>query len=365
MKQRRRLINVPWVLGALLSLGYVTVQAEIEVPPDRESGQVLYIVGSTLMQDYTTAVMEHLEKNAALPPAIIVNQGSTRGIDLFCAGLGLDTPDILAISRKVHSSELNTCYEHGVTDIIEIQVGYEASVVVSRRDDQDYPLDLVSLYRAVAATLPTGNGDFVSNHATRWHEVDNTLPDTAIRFILPVRSLGGHAFFEDKILQGACRNIPEIRSIFDASQRVKQCIAMRNDGRILEMDTPYNRNVVQTLASSPHGTLAILPLRFATEHQEFLKIQALGGVIADYETVSNHQYTFTRPLYFLVKKAHIKNYRGRGLVSGLREFITEVTREPAIGPSGYLSKMGVFPMDSAIRSKIRETSLRLDTLDLP
>ncbi|CAK0758145.1 phosphate transport system substrate-binding protein [Gammaproteobacteria bacterium] len=367
MIQSRRLTGTKWLAGAILSMvlpsfpGWAVESQGL--PPERTTGQVMYIIGSTLMKNYTAAVMEHLAKNAGLPPAIIANRGSARGIEAFCAGIGLDTPDIVAVSRRIRSTELDACRAHGVNDIVEILVGYEASGFVSRRDDQDYPLTLNSLYRAIAAELPRDVNDFVLNRYNRWHEVDPNLPNTEIRMIIPVSSLGGRGFMDDRILQGACRGILEIKTIFGAEDRVKQCVSLRSDGRIVELDTPYDRNVVQTLAASPLGTLAVLPLRFATEHQEFLKVQAFDGVVPNYETVSNHRYPFIRYLYFLVKKAHIKNYRGKGMVSGLREFITEVTRESTIGPSGYLSKIGVFPVEEERRNSIREASLRLSIID--
>ncbi|CAK0779649.1 hypothetical protein CCP3SC15_6760001 [Gammaproteobacteria bacterium] len=219
------------------------------------------------------------------------------------------------------------------------------------------------MYNAIAAELPKDYNEFLPNHYTRWHEADSSLPNTEIRMAIPVPSLGGRAFLEDRMLQGACRTIPEIKTIFGAENRVKQCIALRSDKRIIELDTPYDRNVVQTLAASPPGTLAVLPLRFATEHQDSLKVQPFDGVIPTTETVSNHEYHFTRPLYFLVKKAHIKNYWGKGLVSGLREFITEITRESTIGPGSYLAQLGVFPIEEKRRNQIREASLRLTIID--
>lgn len=329
------------------------------LPPERLTGNVMYIIGSTLMKEYTLAITDRLTKNAGLPPAMVVTKGTTRGIDAFCSGTGIDTPDVVALSRRMRSSELENCFANGVTDIIEIPVGFEAAGFVSRRDDQDYPLTLTSLYKAVAAELPKDFNDFIPNTYSKWNEIDPKMPNTEIRMIVPVRSLGGRGFIEDRILQGACRKIKEISTIFDADMRVKQCINMRDDGRVIELDTPYDRNVTQTLASSPPGTLAMIPLRFATEHQEFLKIQAFDGVIPNHETVAQRQYPFTRPLYYLVKRAHIKNYRKRGLVYGLREFITEVTRETTFGPSGYLSKLGIFPLDPEIRNLVRISSLRL------
>ncbi|CAK0774858.1 phosphate transport system substrate-binding protein [Gammaproteobacteria bacterium] len=377
MKQRNRLISIKWLMGIILVMAFTPLPGQavepsllpkpaVEpqvLPPERATGQVMYIIGSTLMKDYTVAIMERLVKNAGLVPGIIVTKGTTRGIEAFCSGTGLDTPDVVALSRRMRSSELEDCRAHGVTDIIEIPVGYEAAGIVSRRDDQDYPLTLVSMYKAVAAELPKDFNDFIPNTYSRWHEVDPSLPNTEIRMIVPVRSLGGRAFLEDRMLQGACRKIMEIKTIFDSDTRVKQCISMREDGRTIELDTPYDRNVVQTLASSPPGTLAVIPLRFATEHQEFLKLQPFDGVVPNHETVAQRQYPFTRPLYYLVKRAHVKNYRNRGLVSGLREFITETTRESTMGPSGYLAKLGVFPLEPKIRDQIRVSSLRLTILD--
>jgi len=367
MRQSRRLTGIKWLVGAILTMILPLLSGQATesqgLPPERATGQIMYIIGSTLMKDYTAAVMERLVKNAGLPPAIIANRGSTRGIESFCAGIGLDTPDIVAISRRIRSTEIDACRSHGVTDIVEIQVGYEATGFVSRRDDQDYPLTLASLYRAIAAELPRDYNDFVPNRYSRWHEVDPSLPNTEIRIIIPVSSLGGRGFLEDRMLQSACRNIPEIKTIFSAEDRVKQCVSLRTDRRVVELDTPYDRNVVQTLAASPPGTLAAIPLRFATEHQEFLKVQSFDGVVPNYETVSNHQYQFIRPLYFLIKKAHIKNHRGKGWISGLREFITEITRESTIGPSGYLTQIGVFPIEEDRRRNIREASLRLKIIN--
>ena len=365
MIQNSRSLGAWWLVGVVLgTLAFACLHAEAQpLPPGRMSGQNLYVVGSTLMGDYTAAVIEHLTKNAALPPPIVSYEGSGRGIATFCAGTGLATPDIVATSRRILTAELDNCRAHGVTDIIEIQLGYEAAGIVSRRDDQDYPLTLVSMYRAIAAELPKDFHDFVSNRYQRWHEVDPSLPNTEIRLIIPLPSLGGRAFLEERMLQSACRTIPEIASIYQATERVRQCTALRKDGRILELDTPYAQNVVQTLAASPLGTLAVLPLRFITEHQEFLKVQPFDGVIPDYESVATRQYGFIRPLYFLVKKDHVKNYLGAGLVSGLREFITEVTRESTIGPNGYLSKLGLFPLDERTRQRVRRANLRLYTIE--
>ncbi len=324
----------------------------------RANGQVIYIIGSKLMQPFAEAVMERLATKAGLPPAIMANEGSARGIEVFCEGLGLQYPDVVAVSRRIRGNELDLCQSNGITDILEIQVGYEATAVISRADDQTYPLTLNALYLAIARELPEGF-DFNLNRYGRWSQVDSRLPDTEIRFVIPSPALGGRAFLEDQMLQRACRSIFEIKSIFSADERVKQCISLREDGRIIELDKPFEENVLKQLQSSPPGTLAVVPMRFASAHLDVEKVQPLDGVLPTTETVADHSYQFVRPLYFYVKKAHVKNYLGDGPVNGLREFITEVTRESAIGPDGYLAKIGVFPMNDELRQRVRQSNLQL------
>jgi phosphate transport system substrate-binding protein len=342
----------------------VSVSKNLEsvvLPAERSAGKIMYVIGSTLMKNYTDAIMERLNKNAKIPPAFSINKGSTRGIEVFCDGIGLKYPDVVSISRRMRANELEDCRAHGVNDIVEIQIGFEATGIVSRHDDQDYKLTLSSLYKGVAREIPSGS--FVPNKNNLWSEADSNLPNTPIKFVIPVPSLGGRAFFEDRILQGACRNFKEIKGISDAKDRVKQCITLRKDGRIVELDVPYDINVVNTIAASVPGALAVVPLRFATENKNTLKLQPIDGVLPNRKTVADHSYHLTRPLYYLIKRAHIKDYYKRGLVDGLREFITEVTREATIGPDGYVTKMGVFPLEDEMREEVRAASLRLETID--
>lgn len=59
----------------------------------------------------------------------------------------------------------------------------------------------------------------------------------------------------------------------------------------------------------------------------------------------------------------MKDYRGRGPVAGLRELITELTRERTIGPDGYLVVEGVVPLAEDERERVRSRALRLATME--
>src|SRR3954471_17943594 len=78
----------------------------------------LTIVGSTFLQPYLRAVTDRLVGEAVIeaPPAL--HGGTERGIAEFCRLLAADTPDVLAASRRMRSSEFEACKLHGVSEII-------------------------------------------------------------------------------------------------------------------------------------------------------------------------------------------------------------------------------------------------------
>ncbi|MEO5335727.1 MAG: substrate-binding domain-containing protein [Magnetospirillum sp. WYHS-4] len=329
-----------------------------ETPPPVGPRTEMVITGSTLMAPFSEAMAERVAANASLPPARILKTGTTEGMQAFCSGEGLDTPDVVAVSRRMRVFEFERCQKNGVTDIIEILVGYEAVVLVQRKDDKDLPLTMDAVFHALAHELPQ-NDEFVPNTHKLWSDVDSKLPKTEIRAILPVRTLGARSFFNDRVLQGACRNISELKGIFEAAERVRQCTTLRRDGRVVEVGVPFLDNMRAALSKAPPGTIATMSLRHATELSDIAKIVAFEGVIPSRETVANREYEFVRPLYYYVKKAHVKDYTGKGLVGGLRELITEMTRDATVGTKGYLIPLGVVPMPEDERIAVRDASLRL------
>ena len=40
---------------------------------------------------------------------------------LFCAGAGVDTPDITNASRQMKKSEMEACEKNGVTEVVEVK----------------------------------------------------------------------------------------------------------------------------------------------------------------------------------------------------------------------------------------------------
>ena len=65
------------------------------------------------------------------------------------------------------------------------------------------------------------------------------------------------------------------------------------------------------------------------------------------DTIQNYTYPISRPLFFYVKKAHV------GVIPGITEFVKEFLSEDAVGEEGYLSDVGLVPLDKESLSGVR------------
>ncbi len=323
----------------------------------------MVIVGSTFLAPYIQSVIENLVTRKVIAPPKTEFAGTGRGVSDFCRTREpYAAPDVVAMSRRMRQAELDLCRDHNGDEVIEIQLGLSALVLVARRDDADFNLSLPDFWRAVVAELPR-DVEFVPNRLAAWNAVEDALPPLPIRVLIPAPGLGSRGFFEDRFLEAACRGIFEIKTIFVASERVKQCITLRRDGRIGEIGIPFAKNLREAMIAAPKGTVAVAPLNMAREMLDVVKVLPFDGVTPTQESIANREYAFVRPLFVYVKRANVKNYNGEGPVRGLRELITELTRERTIGPSGYLVKEGLEPLTTAKRQAVRNAALKLETVE--
>lgn len=349
-------------LLAAAALSVTTALATMIAPTPARADEVIKAVGSTFVSPFLKTVFDKLVEGGVILPPKQDYRGTERGLAAFCQSPAPDSASVVAMSRRMRNAEFERCQANGVAEIVEIQLGSNTLALVANRKDADYELSLRNLYDAVAREVPQGD-EFVVNPAKRWKDVNEHLADAPIRVVIPAKGLGSRGFFEDRFLQAACRGIPEIKGIFSAESRVKQCIGMRNDQVLLEVGVPYDQSVRTAMANAAPGTIAVLPYNMAVAMADVVKVLPLDGVLPSPTTVAARTYPFNRPLFVYVKKAHVKDYRGRGPVAGLRELITELTRERTIGPDGYLVVEGVVPLAEDHRAQVRNRALRLATME--
>ena len=74
------------------------------------------------MYPFATLVAEKMASEGMKAP-VIESTGSGGGHKLFCAGVGVEHPDITNSSRAQKDKEFALCQDGGVTDIVEVRVG--------------------------------------------------------------------------------------------------------------------------------------------------------------------------------------------------------------------------------------------------
>src|SRR5262245_55702647 len=84
------------------------------------------IVGSSTVYPFATVVAEQFgRKNPRFKTPKIESTGSGGGLKLFCNGIGVEHPDIANSSRRITETEVATCAKNGVTDIVEVKIGFD------------------------------------------------------------------------------------------------------------------------------------------------------------------------------------------------------------------------------------------------
>src|SRR5438552_6014676 len=102
-----------------------------------EARDQIRIVGSSTVYPFTTAVAEQFGKTGGFKTPVVESTGTGGGMKLFCAGIGGDNPDFTNASRQIKKSEFDDCAKNGVTDIVEIKIGFDGLTVANSKAGPD------------------------------------------------------------------------------------------------------------------------------------------------------------------------------------------------------------------------------------
>ncbi|MFT6711258.1 MAG: phosphate transport system substrate-binding protein, partial [Arenicella sp.] len=114
----------------LSSLAIVAALANVSNVSARDT---ISIVGSSTVYPFATVVAERFGKASKFRAPKVESTGSGGGLKLFCRGIGVDTPDVTNASRRIKSSEFQQCQENGVTEIVEVLIGYDGIVLANAK----------------------------------------------------------------------------------------------------------------------------------------------------------------------------------------------------------------------------------------
>jgi len=123
-----------------------------------QAGEQIHIVGSSTVYPFSSYVAEELGATTKFKTPVVESTGSGGGMKLFCAGNGMDTPDITNASRRMKEKEYATCQKNGVKEITEAVVGYDGIALAQNKDAAPLNLTRKQILLAVAAEVPNKEG---------------------------------------------------------------------------------------------------------------------------------------------------------------------------------------------------------------
>jgi phosphate transport system substrate-binding protein len=248
--------------------------------------------------------------------------------------VGENTIDIANASRRIKDSEIEACRAAGVTDIIEVRIGYDGIVLASDIGGNGFAFTPAYWYRALAAEVVV-DGALVPNTATLWSEVNPDLPAQEIMAFVPGTKHGTREVFDVKVIEqgGKDSGAEEVLATLKGDDAAKTCTTLRTDGRAVDIDGDYTETLSR-IASNTDG-IGVFGLSFYQNNTDKLQVATMNGVTPSTETIASGEYPVSRPLYFYVKAAHL------GVIPGLKDYAEFFVSDDIAGPDGPLAEYGL------------------------
>ncbi|PID63751.1 MAG: phosphate ABC transporter substrate-binding protein [Gammaproteobacteria bacterium] len=315
------------------------------------------VVGSSTVYPFAKMVAKKLGTGALNAPKI-KSTGSGLGIEFFCEGDELSTPDVVNASRRMKKDELMTCHDNGVNDITEALIGYDGIVMASSKKAPDFALTRQHLFDALAAKVPDpkDNSRLIDNPYQTWSQIDASLPSVKIAVFGPPLTSGTRDTFEELVLEAGCQKYDWINELKSSDKKAykKICHAVREDGAY-DSSAGENDGVLVRRLSHNVNALGILGYSFLEKNAKKLKGHAIEGVQPSAETIASGEYPVSRPLYFYVKNSHVSK------VPLLKRYTLLFFSVFMSGEKGMLTKHGLIPLNkdgiNAMKQRLRERTL--------
>ena len=307
----------------------------------------IQIVGSSTVYPFATIVAEKFGQQGNKTP-VIESTGTGGGMKLFCAGIGVNHPDITNASRAIKSKEAKKCAANGITPI-EFAVGNDGVAFAQNGGSTAMDLGIEHIAAALAAELPNqafGGESAKANGLDTWAEVDAYvakatgtkelgLPNRPISVMVPPPTSGTRDAMGSLFMKAGWKKLGLEGSGYKA---------LREDGKAIEMGENDNLIVEKLVADG--DMFGIFGYSFFDANRDKVQASKLNGVELTFENISSYEYPGARPLFFYVKKEHV------GVIPGIKEFINEFVSDKALSMDGYLFPAGLVPLSEADRAKV-------------
>ncbi len=320
------------------------VSALLLVPGAALAREEIRVVGSSTVFPLVAAAAEQYGRMTGNPTPVVESTGTGGGFKIFCEGATPATPDISNASRAIKESEVALCRKNGVTQITEIPLGFDGIVFANALASPGFKLSRRALFLAMARQVPHG-GKVVVNPYRRWREIDPSLPDTPIQIYGPPPVEGTRDALVELVMHEGCKQVPEMAQLLpEEKQRKAACETMREDGKFTEL--LGGNLMVQKLVNNPNA-LAIFGYSYLEQNTGLVKANPVEGELPTIANITTGKYPVARTLYVYVKGEHF------GTTPGLKDFITLLTSDAAVGDDGYLVLKGLLPLPKEQRDAVK------------
>ena len=318
------------------------------------------VVGSSTVYPFSTVVAEQFGRSGKFKTPKVEATGSGGGLKLFCAGVGVNTPDVANASRRIKQKEVDKCRKNGVTDVVEVRIGYDGIVLAGSKQAPQMKLTLKHIYLALAKHVPNPDGSesFVPNPYKQWSDVGASLPASAIEVLGPPPTSGTRDAFVELALEGGCKQFAWVKAMkkTDKQEYKARCHTIREDGAYVEAGENDNL-IVQKLMVNQNAR-GVFGFSFLDQNLDTMRGATVDDVAPTFDAIASGEYPVARTLYFYVKKAHV------GTVPGLAEYVNEFISDAASGAEGYLTDKGMIPLSDAERKRLLPAVRRMQTLGM-
>lgn len=339
--------------GLLISASLNSLQAA-------SARDYISVVGSSTVYPFATVVAENFGKTTKYKTPKIESTGSGGGLKLFCAGVGIQHPDITNASRRIKKSELKMCRKNGVKGVIEVKVGYDGIVMANSKKTAPMKLSRRDIFLALAKDVPSANGgkNLIPNPYKTWKEVNRSLPNVKIEVLGPPPTSGTRDAFVELAMEGGCKTFGWLKAMKRENKKKykKVCHTVREDGAYVEAGENDNL-IVQKLEANPTA-LGIFGFSFLDQNGDKVQGSYVDGEQPTFDAIADGTYPISRALFFYVKKAHVN------VIPGMKTYLKVFSSEKAWGEDGYLSERGLIPMPTKERKQFKTDIKQLKSLQI-
>jgi len=249
-------------------------------------------VGSSTVFPFSTIAAEKFKQNSGTN-VIIESTGTGGGMKMFCAGVGVEHPDMTGASRAMKDKEAVNCAANGV-EFEEVIIGYDGITVSNSISAERVNFTKEQLFIAVTDTSKK-----------KWSDIDPSLPNYPISIMLPPPTSGTRDAFVELVMHSACKKA-------GMDTKSAECNNVREDSAVIIMGE--NDNLLVEKLVTDDKMFGVFGFSFMDNNRDKVQGSMIEGVAPEFETIADGSYKVSRPLFVYYKTAHM------GVIPGLAEF---------------------------------------------